>query len=134
MTNKEASIILKNTASTLKDGIKYLKESHQKQFKEAYEMAIKDLEQTQWIPIKFRPITEEEKQWHEDWYDGADVLECPLPEDGQEVLITYCGETEMDTFINDGIECYFENRDISDVEAWMPLPKSYKSQKSEDKE
>ena len=63
MTNKEASIILKNTASTLKDGIKYLKESHQKQFKEAYEMAIKDLEQTQWIPIKFRPITEEEKQW-----------------------------------------------------------------------
>ena len=40
MTNKEASIILKNTASTLKDSIKYLKEPHQNQFKEAYEMAI----------------------------------------------------------------------------------------------
>ena len=98
---------------------------------EALSMAIQALEQTQWIPIKFRPITEEEKQWHEDWYDGADILECPLPDDGQEVLITCCGETEMDTFINDGIECYFENRDISDVKAWMPKPKPYREEVSE---
>lgn len=44
MTNEEASTVLKNSASTLKDGIKFLKEPHQNQFKEAYEMAIQALE------------------------------------------------------------------------------------------
>ena len=82
-----------------------------------------------WIPITFRPMTEDEKPWHEDCYDGAEILDCPLPDDGQEVLITVYGGVEVDTFIRDEVdECYFENRDIGDVKAWMPLPPAWKGE------
>ena len=43
MTNEEYAITLKNCAFMLKDDIKYMKEEHQKQFKEAYEKAIEAL-------------------------------------------------------------------------------------------
>ena len=84
----------------------------------------------QWIPITSRPMTEDEKPWHEDCYDGAEILDCPLPDDGQEVLITVYGGVEVDTFIRDEVDgCYFENRDIGDVKAWMPLPPAWKGEK-----
>ena len=51
MTNKAYAETLKNCASMLADGIKYMKEEHQKQFKEAYEKAIKALEQSEWITV-----------------------------------------------------------------------------------
>lgn len=43
MTDEEYVIILKNCAFMLADGIKYMKEEQQKQFKEAYEKAIEAL-------------------------------------------------------------------------------------------
>ena len=90
-----------------------------------------------WIPVTTRPMTEEEKESHREqleYVDDAMIFNCPLPDDGQEVLITVYGETELDTFYNDAIDgCYFENRDIEDVRAWMPLPKPYEPQESEDK-
>ena len=43
MTDEEYVIILKNCASMLADGIKYMKEEQKKQFKEAYEKAIEAL-------------------------------------------------------------------------------------------
>lgn len=83
-----------------------------------------------WIPITTRPMTEEEKEQYKEnleYVDDAVIFNCPLPEDGQEVLITVYGETELDTFYNDAVDgCYFENRDIEDVRAWKPLPEPYK--------
>lgn len=85
-----------------------------------------------WIPITSRPMTEEEKKDFAertgyDEKDFDDILSCPLPEDGETVLITdRLGNVEVDTFINDCDGCYFEcNCDMEDVKAWMPLPQPY---------
>lgn len=89
---------------------------------------------SEWIPVKYRPMTEEEKKDYAErtGYDIEDLdtmLDCPLPEDGETVLITdRLGNVEVDTFINDCDGCYFEcNDDMEDVKAWMPLPEPYKA-------
>jgi hypothetical protein len=65
------------------------------------------------------------------------ILDCPLPDDGQEVLISWGGNVGIDVFIQDNEGCYFEGVDIDEVDAWMPLPQPYKAevepQESEDK-
>lgn len=99
----------------------------------AIDMAIKALEQTGWIPLTYRPATNEEKKDYAERteYDEEDIdtiLNCQLPEDGETVLITdRLGNVEVDTFINDCDGCYFEcNCDMEDVKAWMPLPEPHK--------
>ena len=100
-------------------------------FLDGYEMGIKALEQTRWIPLKTRPMTEEEKE--EIGFDFDYMYDCPLPDYGQEVLITDCyGNVEIDTFYRDYDGVYFEeNCDDGEVVAWMPLPQPYTE--SEDK-
>lgn len=84
-------------------------------------------QEPRWIPITKRPMTEDEKARHEFYYDEAEILDCSLPEDGEDVLITVNGRTWIDTFIRDDADgCYFESYDIDEVKAWMPLPKPYK--------
>ena len=79
-----------------------------------------------WIPIKTRPLTEEEQKRHP--YDSF-IYDCPLPNDGQEVLITDCyGNVETDVFCIDCDGCYFEtNYDDDEVIAWQPLPSPFKT-------
>jgi hypothetical protein len=98
---------------------------------EALEMAIKELEQTGWIPIKTRPMTEEEKE--EVGHEYAYMYISPLPDDGQEVLITDCyGNVEIDTFCRDDEGVYFENNcDDDEVIAWQPKPQPYKAESEE---
>ena len=83
-----------------------------------------------WIPITSRPMTEEEKEHyktHPEYQDDYRIFNCKLPDDGQEVLISVCGGVEVDTFVQDANDgCYFEGRDIDDVDAWMTLPSPYK--------
>ena len=82
-----------------------------------------------WIPVKTRPMTEEEKEYYSEYlFEGNGlVYECPLPDDGQEVLITSkYGSVEKTTFYTD---CgnYFENyEDYDEVIAWQPLPEPHK--------
>ena len=85
----------------------------------------------QWIPVITRDMTEEEKtEMFEKWEyctdDDCWMYDCPLPEDGQEVLVsTMCG-VSIDTFVIDE-GCWFENHpDRGEVFAWMPLPETYK--------
>ena len=56
MTREGAIITLTNVASLLRDGTRYMKPEHEKQFREAYEMAIKALEQPEqrWIPCSIK--------------------------------------------------------------------------------
>ena len=83
-----------------------------------------------WIPITTRPLTDEEKELFADnEIDFTTMLNCPLPEDGDEVLISYGGTVMVDIFVKDGDGCYFEQADIDDVDAWMPLPKPYEVDK-----
>lgn len=81
----------------------------------------------QWIPIKTRPLAEDEKEEHGDW---EYIYDCPLPDDGQEVLVTDCyGNVEMDTFCRDYEGVYFEdNCDDGEVLAWMPIPEPYRKE------
>lgn len=99
-------------------------------FREALDLAVKALEQTKWIPIKTRPMTEEEKE--EIGHEYAYMYDCLLPEDGQDVLITDCfGNVEIDTFCRDYEGVYFEtNCDDGEVIAWKPLPQPYKAEGS----
>ena len=82
-----------------------------------------------WIPIKTRPMTEEEKEYYSEYlFEGNGLIyECPLPEDGQEVLVTSkYGSVDKTTFYTD---CgnYFENyEDYDEVIAWQPLPEPFK--------
>lgn len=82
-----------------------------------------------WIAIKTRPMTEEEKEYYSEYLfeDNGLIYECPLPEDGQEVLITSkYGSVDKTTFYTD---CgnYFENyEDYDEVIAWRPLPEPFK--------
>lgn len=84
-----------------------------------------------WIPIKTRPMTEEEKEhyrelgWNDVFLDT--IYDCDLPEDGQTVLITTkYGEVQTDTFCDDGDGALFETySDDEDVLAWMPFPEPY---------
>ena len=87
----------------------------------------------EWIPFTKRPMTEEEREHYTEWsdmnIDDFMIFDCPLPEDGQEVLISYGGMVMIDVFIRDETDgCYFESAEIDDVEAWMPLPEGYRGE------
>lgn len=94
----------------------------------AIHSVIEELEQESgWIPMTTRPMTEEEREHYREWsdVDGDMIFDCELPEDGQEVLVSSGGYVCVDTFCTDD-GCYFEGVDIEDVDAWMPKPPSYK--------
>lgn len=89
-----------------------------------------------WIPIKMRPMTDEEKDMYGygDSIDNGMIYCCDLPDDEQDVLITTKWKTvEKTRFHNEYPEgCYFEDyEDFDDVIAWMPSPKRYEEEKNE---
>ena len=91
-----------------------------------------------WIPIKTRLMTKEETEHYFEHIDQRvddtyTILDCPLPEDGEEVLVSWGNNVCVDIFVRDTDGCYFEDRDIDEVTAWMPLPEPYKAE-SEAKE
>lgn len=82
----------------------------------------------EWIPITYRVPTQEEK---DDYYTqhGEElcyILDNEMPSDGQDVLVNCDGIVSLDTFDED--YCDFEIMDIEDVDAWIPLPSSYKKE------
>ena len=87
-----------------------------------------------WIPVKTRPMTEEEKENYSEYLFEGDgfIYECPLPDDGQEVLITSkYGSVDKTTFYTD-CSNYFENyEDYDEVIAWQPLPEPFKERDSD---
>ena len=91
------------------------------------------VEPQEWIPIKTRPLTKEEKEHYAEMGYSDDsvtfMYDCPLPDDGEEVLVTdWLGNVEFDTFIRDECDgCYFEeNCDDGEVVAWKHKPSPYK--------
>jgi hypothetical protein len=83
-----------------------------------------------WIPVTYRPMTEEEvKEACEKWgvkeesLDEVDkrIFTCPLPDDGQEILVSHGKYVQEDICSWDedfcGLEFY---GDWDGVDAWMP--------------
>lgn len=80
--------------------------------------------QSEWIPVKTRPLTEEEKEIYPDY---TFIYDCRMPEDGEEVLVTTIFGVSTDTYCADDCGCYFENYcDDGEVLAWKHLPEPYK--------
>lgn len=85
----------------------------------------------EWIPIKTRPLTDEEREYYSESF-GDDItcmFECPLPDDGDEILISRNNGNWVDlvVFCNDDYGVGDENGNdwLYEVDAWMPLPKGY---------
>lgn len=104
----------------------------QQKYIDALQYAIKELRKT-WIPVKYRPCDDEEfedmkKLFGEDIVrDDFPFFDCPMPDDGQEILITTVWGVEKDTCEYDRDYGYtLEGRgDWEGVTAWMPSPKPY---------
>ena len=95
---------------------------------EAIEIAIEALKRTSWVPIIYRDMTEEEKEYFEAEFDEAKILDCTLPDIDEKVLVSHRGSVYTDIFQNDRGIVYFDDVDIEDVDAWMPLPKPYEKE------
>jgi hypothetical protein len=112
----------------------------EKDFNEILRLAEKALD-SQWIPITYRPLTEKERielaeHYGIEYCDTLDekAFDCPMPEDGQEILISTSWGVVEDVADNDidgeGFICrgLETNGDWDGVEAWMPKPEPYKKE------
>lgn len=100
----------------------------------ALRMAIEALKAQEWIPVKWHYITDEEREREGYPKDWAVHLDCEMPVDEQEILVTTKhGYVEKDVCHEDGCFSLDSGWDwMEDIVAWMPLPKPYKAE-SEDK-
>ncbi len=67
----------------------------------------------EWIPIE---------------YDEGGQIISKMPENNQEVLVSFKTTVGIDTFFNDD-GYYFDNYYFDDIKAWAYLPKPYKEEK-----
>ena len=108
----------------------YLLEAERVIYQQILAMPSVTPQEPRWIPLTKRPMTDEEREHYFEYTDMRiddtyTILDCPLPDDGQEVLVSWGGNVGNDVFIQDNKGCYFEGMDIDEVDAWMPLPKPY---------
>lgn len=93
----------------------------------------------EWIPVKTRPMTQEEREYYELHWDAdldddeAVLFDCPMPYDKQTIWVTTKnGYLFQDTCENDDGYIGLEgNGDWYDISAWMPVfvPEPYKEEK-----
>ncbi len=105
----------------------------------AFDLAIKALEQAQWIPVKYHEATKEEIEENGYPFDICYIFDNVMPCDEQEILVTVKGRrgksyVEKDTcYADDGYYLDSGYDWLTDIVAWMPLPEPYKAE-SEDME
>lgn len=103
----------------------------------ALNLAIKALEQTEWIPVKWHIITDEEREREEYPKEWVYLVDNIMPNDEEEILVTIKSSkgnlyVEKDIcYLDDGYSLDSGYDWISDVVAWMPLPKPYKAESEE---
>ncbi len=90
-----------------------------------------DLEQDEkengWTPVKYHQISEKERAEESISNDIQYMLDCKMPDDGQEILVTNGETTWQDTSFIDCDGYYLDsNYDWIEITAWQPLPKPYK--------
>lgn len=97
--------------------------------------AIKALEQEpRWIPVKWHEISEEEREREEYPEEWLTMLDCLMPNDAEEILVTIKSSrgvlyVEKDIcYVDDGYSLDSGSDWIDDVVAWMPLPQPYKAE------
>ena len=86
-----------------------------------------EVENGGWIPVKWRATTDE---------DGIDkeeyplYIDCPMPNDGDEILITSKNRyvSEDTCYDDDGYYLDSGLDWVDDVKAWMPKPEGYRGE------
>ena len=92
---------------------------------------LSDLEQDEkengWIPVKYHQISEKERAEESISNDIQYMLDCKMPDDGQEILVTNGETTWQDTSFIDCDGYYLDSGyDWIDITAWQPPPEPYK--------
>ena len=86
-----------------------------------------DEKENGWIPIKYHQISEKERAEESISNDIRYMLDCKMPDDEQEILVTDGETTWQDTCFIDCDGYYLDsNYDWIEITAWQPLPKPYK--------
>lgn len=77
----------------------------------------------EWIPFKYRDADEEEREA----YKTDQILDCKMPDDDEEILISNGKTVWLDTMCYDALGAYLDsNIEITEDMAWMPLPGPHK--------
>lgn len=90
-----------------------------------------------WIPVTYRPMDKEEREMAESEIgkltdEEALIFDCPMPEDGEEILISTEHMVSADICSRDGLWIGLESYgDWFGVLAWMPMPDPYKKEEGE---
>ena len=100
-------------------------------FLEMIEQLQDDLKQDEkekgWIPVKYHQISEKERAEEFLSKDIQYMLDCKMPDDGQEILVTNGETTWQDTCFSDCDGYYLDsNYEWIEITAWRPLPEPYK--------
>jgi hypothetical protein len=87
----------------------------------------------QWIPIKWRDCTDEDREKYGFSNDIVAVFDCEMPDDDQPILVTTShGYVNQDVcYIDDGYSLDSGWDWIDDIKAWMPLPEGYRGDERE---
>lgn len=82
-------------------------------------------ETIKWHEVVKRPLTGEEKEEYAEnyYYIPKYMLDCPLPDDGQEILIATKWRVDTDICCYDDGYYLESNGDWDDVIAWAEMPK-----------
>ena len=104
---------------------------HVKVIQDMIEQLLADLEQDEkengWIPVKYHQISEKERAEESISKNIQYMLDCKMPDDGQEILVTNGETTWQDTSFIDCDGYYLDsNYDWIDITAWQPLLEPYK--------
>lgn len=124
---RDRLIQLKNEVENTRDGAYFSKNNISK----IVELLLTDLEQDEkengWIPVKYHQISEKERAEESILKDIHYMLDCKMPDDGQEILVTNGETTWQDTSFIDCDGYYLDsNYDWIEITAWRPFPEPYK--------
>lgn len=126
---RDRLIQLKNEVENTRDGAYFSKNNISK----IVELLLTDLEQDEkengWIPVKYHQISEKERAEESISNDIRYMLDCKMPDDGQEILVTNGESTWQDTSFIDCDGYYLDSGyDWIEITAWRPLPEPYKEE------
>ena len=87
-----------------------------------------------WIPVSWHETTEEERAENGYPKNWVVLMDCEMPSDEQEILVTTrYGTVEKDVCYEDGEFSLDSGYDwIDDILAWMPLPEAYREDGEEE--
>lgn len=122
MTNEQAYVVLENCASLLDSGTRFFTEDHTKQFREAYELAMKALRKTERKTGKWIPCSERLPEPNRHDALNVDVYYLAQTEFGDMIVASYNESHEGTKWW----EQMYSYRIFDDeIVAWMPLPEPY---------